>query len=148
VTAVYDRRLSDLRICDIALTTATIEERETVFTLHREEDRRALIEQVNGLLRVIVRVVRLRRPADNRAAPMRRLSRTQGDVQPDEGRQSGKYRTERKSMAKARRTTHRSKAGKKLYAVRDAKGKFKDIQTYERSNRADLARKSKAEKKS
>ncbi len=48
-------------------------------------------------------------------------------------------------MAKARRTTHRSTAGKKLYAVRDAKGRFKDIQTYERSHRADLARKSKAE---
>jgi hypothetical protein len=49
-------------------------------------------------------------------------------------------------MAKARRTTHRSTAGKKLYAVRDSKGRFKDIQTYERSHRADLARKSKAEK--
>ena len=49
-------------------------------------------------------------------------------------------------MAKARRTTHRSTAGKKLYAVRDSKGRFKDIQTYERSHRADLARKAKAEK--
>ena len=48
---------------------------------------------------------------------------------------------------KAKRTTHRSSTGKKLYAVRDAKGKFKDIQTYERAHRADLARKSKAEKK-
>jgi len=48
-------------------------------------------------------------------------------------------------MAKARRTTHRSTAGKKLYAVRDAGGKFKDIQTYERAHRADLAAKSKAE---
>ena len=48
-------------------------------------------------------------------------------------------------MAKARRTTHRSRAGKKLYAVRDKSGKFKDIQTYERSHRADLAKKSKAE---
>lgn len=47
---------------------------------------------------------------------------------------------------KARRTTHRSKSGKKLYAVRDAKGRFKDIQTYERAHRADLAKKSKAEK--
>ncbi len=41
-------------------------------------------------------------------------------------------------MAKARRTTHRSVAGKKLYAVRDANGRFKDIQTYERAHRADL----------
>jgi len=48
-------------------------------------------------------------------------------------------------MAKARRTTHRSRAGKKLYAVRDKSGRFKDIQTYERSHRADLAKKSKAE---
>ena len=49
-------------------------------------------------------------------------------------------------MAKARRTTHRSSAGKKLYAVRDATGKFKDIQTYERAMRADLKKKSGAEK--
>ena len=49
-------------------------------------------------------------------------------------------------MGKARRTTHRSVAGKKLYAVRDSKGRFKDIQTYERAHRADLAHKSKAEK--
>ncbi len=43
-------------------------------------------------------------------------------------------------MGKARRTTHRSSKGKKLYAVRDAKGRFKDIQTFERSHRADLAK--------
>ena len=49
-------------------------------------------------------------------------------------------------MRKARRTTHRSTAGKKLYAVRDQKGRFKDIQTYERAHRADLQRKAKAEK--
>lgn len=49
-------------------------------------------------------------------------------------------------MPKARRTTHRSTTGKKLYAVRDALGRFKDIQTYERAHRADLQRKSKAEK--
>jgi len=47
----------------------------------------------------------------------------------------------------AKRTTHRSSAGRKLYAVRDAAGRFKDIQTYERAHRADLKRKSKAEKK-
>jgi len=46
---------------------------------------------------------------------------------------------------KARRTTHRSKRGKKLYAVRDRKGRFKDIQTYERAHRADLAKTAKAE---
>ena len=50
-------------------------------------------------------------------------------------------------MAKARRTTHRSSTGRKLYAVRDAKGRFTDIQTYERAHRADLKKKSQAEKK-
>ena len=49
-------------------------------------------------------------------------------------------------MRKARRTTHLSTAGKKLYAVRDQRGRFKDIQTYERAHRADLQRKAKAEK--
>ena len=49
-------------------------------------------------------------------------------------------------MAKAKRTTHRSSKGEKLYAVRDASGQFKDIQTYERAHRADLAKTSKAEK--
>jgi hypothetical protein len=47
----------------------------------------------------------------------------------------------------ARRTTHRSSKGKKLYAVRDKSGKFKDIQTYERAHRADIKKKSKAERK-
>ena len=47
---------------------------------------------------------------------------------------------------KARRTTHRSVSGKKLYAVRDKKGRFKDIQTYERSHRMDMKRSSKAER--
>jgi hypothetical protein len=48
-------------------------------------------------------------------------------------------------MAKTTRTTHRSVAGKKLYAVRDSKGRIKDIQTYERAHRADIKRTSKAE---
>jgi len=48
-------------------------------------------------------------------------------------------------MAKVKRTTHRSSTGKKLYAVRDAHGRFKDIQTFERAHRADLAKKSQAE---
>ena len=45
-----------------------------------------------------------------------------------------------------RRTTMYSGAGKKLYAVRAADGTFKDIQTYERAHRADIARTSAAEK--
>jgi DNA-binding protein HU-beta len=44
-----------------------------------------------------------------------------------------------------KRTTHRSSKGTKLYAVRDAKGRFMDIQTYKRSHAADMRRKSKAE---
>ena len=48
--------------------------------------------------------------------------------------------------AKARRTTLRSSAGKKLYAVRDAKGKFKDIQSYKRAQGQDMKRTSAAEK--
>ena len=49
-------------------------------------------------------------------------------------------------MAKAKRTTHRSSTGKKLYAVRDSKGRFMDIQTYQRAHSADIKRKSKKEK--
>ena len=44
------------------------------------------------------------------------------------------------------RTTHRSPSGKKLYAVRDAKGRFKDIQTYKRAHAMDIKRKAKKEK--
>lgn len=47
---------------------------------------------------------------------------------------------------KTRRTTHRSVSGKKLYAVRDAKGRFVDIQTYERAHRQDVKRRAKKEK--
>ena len=43
------------------------------------------------------------------------------------------------------RTTHRSSTGTKLYAVRDAEGKFKDIQTYKRAHGADIKRKAKTE---
>lgn len=42
---------------------------------------------------------------------------------------------------KTKRTTHRSSSGKKLYAVRDANGRFVDIQTFERAHRDDLRKK-------
>ena len=45
-----------------------------------------------------------------------------------------------------RRTVMRSSKGKKLYAVRDKKGKFKDIQSYKRAHGADIKRKAKKEK--
>ncbi|HVY90949.1 MAG TPA: hypothetical protein VG942_18925 [Hyphomonadaceae bacterium] len=43
------------------------------------------------------------------------------------------------------RTTHRSTGGKKLYAVRNKTGKFKDIQTYKRASQLDQKKRSKAE---
>ena len=46
-----------------------------------------------------------------------------------------------------RRTVMRSSKSKKLYAVRDKKGKFKDIQTYKRAQGADIKRKAKGEKR-
>ena len=45
----------------------------------------------------------------------------------------------------AKRTTLYSSKGKKLYAVRDKDGKFKDIQTYKRAHTLDMKRKSKSE---
>ena len=44
------------------------------------------------------------------------------------------------------RTTHRSTSGKKLYAVRDKQGRFKDIQSYKRAHGQDIKRRSKKEK--
>lgn len=46
----------------------------------------------------------------------------------------------------AKRTTHRSSKGTKLYAVRDKEGRFKDIQTYKRAHGMDIKRSSKSEK--
>ncbi len=43
----------------------------------------------------------------------------------------------------AKRTTHRSSTGTKLYAVRNKKGQFKDIQTYKRAHGQDVRRKAK-----
>lgn len=54
-------------------------------------------------------------------------------------------KTKKKTKKKARRTTMYSSKGKKLYAVRDAEGQFKDIQTYQRAHSADMARTSAAE---
>ena len=52
----------------------------------------------------------------------------------------------RQGQSMAKRTTHRSSKGKKLYAVRDKKGQFTDIQTYKRAHGRDVKRKSKKEK--
>ena len=45
-----------------------------------------------------------------------------------------------------KRTTHRSSTGTKLYAVRNADGTIKDIQTYKRAHGADVKRSSKTER--
>jgi hypothetical protein len=45
----------------------------------------------------------------------------------------------------ARRTVLYSSKGKKLYAVRDKTGKFKDIQSYARAHAADIRASAKAE---
>jgi len=64
---------------------------------------------------------------------------------PAKGRNAGNDWERTPVMAK--RTTHRSSSGKKLYAVRDSRGRFKDIQTYKRAHGQDVRRKAKAEKK-
>jgi plasmid replication initiation protein len=46
-----------------------------------------------------------------------------------------------------KRTTHRSKKGKKLYAKRNKKGRFVDIQSYKKAHRLDIKRRSKKEGK-
>ncbi|MFN7571291.1 MAG: hypothetical protein ACK5TK_07555 [Betaproteobacteria bacterium] len=53
--------------------------------------------------------------------------------------------TAKKAAKKSRRTVMYSSGGKKLYAVRSADGKFKDIQQYSRAHAMDIKRGSKAE---
>lgn len=45
----------------------------------------------------------------------------------------------------AKRTTHRSTSGKKLYARRDSTGRFKDIQSYKRAHGQDIKRRARSE---
>jgi hypothetical protein len=58
----------------------------------------------------------------------------------------GRVARRSKERTMAKRTTHRSSKGTKLYAVRGKKGEFKDIQTYKRAHGQDVKRKSKKEK--
>ena len=53
--------------------------------------------------------------------------------------------TKKAAKKKSRRTVMYSSGGKKLYAVRDASGKFKDIQQYSRAHAQDIKRGSRAE---
>ena len=50
-------------------------------------------------------------------------------------------------MAAKKRSTLRSRSGTKLYAKRNEKGEFTDIQTYKRAHGQDVKRVSKAETK-
>jgi DNA-binding protein HU-beta len=47
----------------------------------------------------------------------------------------------------AKRTIHRTSTGKKLYALRNAKGQIQDIQTYKKAHGQDVRRKAKSEGK-
>lgn len=55
-------------------------------------------------------------------------------------KKTAKKPVKKATRKKARRTTLYSSAGKKLYAVRDSQGQFKDIQTYERAHAQDIRR--------
>ncbi len=60
-------------------------------------------------------------------------------------KKASKKTAKKTAKKKARRTVMYSSKGKKLYAKRDAGGKFKDIQQYSRAHAADMRRNSKAE---
>lgn len=60
-------------------------------------------------------------------------------------KKKGAKKAAKKSAKKSKRTTMYSSAGKKLYAVRNADGSFKDIQQYSRAHAADIRRSSNAE---
>jgi hypothetical protein len=45
-----------------------------------------------------------------------------------------------------KRTTHRSKSGKKLYAKRGKQGRFEDVQSYKRAHGQDVRRQARSER--
>ena len=55
-------------------------------------------------------------------------------------KKGSKKKGKKTAKKKGRRTTMYSSKGKKLYAVRDKGGKFKDIQTYQRAHSMDMKR--------
>jgi hypothetical protein len=57
-------------------------------------------------------------------------------------KKTSKKTAKKKAKKKARRTVMYSSKGKKLYAKRDAGGKFKDIQQYSRAHAMDIKRES------
>ena len=62
-------------------------------------------------------------------------------------KKAGKKKAGKKKAGKkkGKRTTMRSSAGKKLYAVRAADGSFQDIQQYSRAHAMDIKRDAKSE---
>jgi hypothetical protein len=106
----------------------------------------AAVASPSGVSRSFLRERRARDTQLARALQRLQHDESSGSERPAESRFVGLERESpgRFSMP-TKRTTHRSTAGKKLYAVRDEQGRFEDIQTYERAHRADLAKKSKAE---
>jgi len=79
------------------------------------------------------------------------FSRARGSSMAKKKRKKAKKKKAKKAKAvkkkkakrkKARRTTMYSSKGKKLYAVRNASGQFKDIQTYKRAHGMDIKRNS------
>lgn len=61
------------------------------------------------------------------------------------GKKAGKKAGKKTRRKAGKRTTLYSSKGKKLYAVRDAGGQFKDIQTYARAHAMDIKRDAAAE---
>jgi hypothetical protein len=70
----------------------------------------------------------------------------QATPSPSASAQQPAQSTKKETAMAQKRTTHRSTSGTKLYAVRNADGTFKDIQTYKRAHGQDVKRTSKAEK--
>jgi hypothetical protein len=73
--------------------------------------------------------------------------RAPGEGEPKARNSRGAGMATKKAAKKSRRTVMYSSGGKKLYAVRDASGKFKDIQQYSRAHAMDIKRGSGAEVK-
>jgi hypothetical protein len=59
---------------------------------------------------------------------------------------AAKAKRKTSTRGKAKRTTHRSTSGTKLYGKRSASGEFEDLQTFERAHERDIKLRSKAER--
>ena len=82
-----------------------------------------------------------KKKASRKSAKSRKSTKARKSPRARKSTKARKSTTKAVKKGKARRTTMRSSTGKKLYAVRDAEGKFKDIQTYARAHAQDIRRK-------